>query len=226
MKISGSNNEFNSAKPFGARYFWRIFFVFFIAAAVFLNWNKLSLFLNYRVIEHSVSSVLQIENIEMSGEERGEALFNNVRNNEEDGNNILIIPKIGVYTKIIEAKSGSIKDGKEALKRGVLLYYYSSPPGSQAGKTIILGHSAGKNWPIKNDSIFNGLKDLKAGDLIKIRYKGNNYRYRVYAKRIFFPKNEKQALKTNGKSGVLILITCWPLGKNYQRLAVFALLEK
>jgi len=206
---------------------WKFFLLFFILIFILFNWNRILLFFNYQIIGHNVSEILS------SNREESEPSTDNLNNGNGSGiksekkQDYLDIPKISLSATIVPQKNNSVREAKNLLKKGTLLYFDSARPGEK-GKTIILGHSAPPGWPdINYENVFSKLNDLENGDRILIHYQGREYAYYVFAKKIFFPKEEKKALNvSDSDKSVLVLITCWPPGKNYKRLAVFARLSR
>ena len=140
---------------------------------------------------------------------------------------IIIFIIIGLLFLLVFYKLYSIIFGSsQQLKKGVLLYSGTLP--GQKGKTIILGHSAPVGWPdINYDNVFSNINQLEKGDEIFIFYNKKKYIYEVFAQKIFLPKNEEQALLIEDKNqSILILLTCWPPGKDYQRIGVLTKLIK
>jgi len=155
-------------------------------------------------------ALLQIQEQFQIPQERSAALSNQI-----------FIPKLQIQAPIIEAAGTSNTDFIMPLKKGVALYPLSKP--GQMGRTVILGHSAPPNWPkINYDWIFSHLGDIGQGDEIKIVYEGKEYIY-VAKNKIILKKGRD--LPPPSDSAELALITCWPPGIDYQRLAVFAELK-
>jgi len=104
-----------------------------------------------------------------------------------------------------------------------LLYPDFSKPGEE-GQTIILGHSAPPGWPdINYDNIFSNLGELEKGDKIFVYYNHKKYTFEVFDKKIFYPSEEDKFLYPDRQDdSLLILLTCWPPGKDFKRLAIFA----
>ncbi len=198
---------------------WKFFVIFFFIIFLIINWAKISLFFNYRVIWHNISDIFRKENIK-NPEETGLQEKINKENSIE-------IPKIMVLAPLVSAEEGdNNQDFKESLDKGVLLYPESILPG-QKGLVIILGHSAPTGWPeINYDNVFSNLDQLESGDEVLIYFDNKEYSYSVFDKRIFLPKDEESVFSEFDKSKpYLCLITCWPPGKDYKRLAVFSELE-
>ena len=101
-------------------------------------------------------------------------------------------------------------------------YPGSTLPGIK-GQTIILGHSAPLGWPkIRYDWVFTNLAHLDKGDKIFVYFNHKKYTYSVKGK-LFLNRGEDlpSRLLTNSEN-MLVLISCWPPGKDFKRIAVNA----
>ena len=108
-----------------------------------------------------------------------------------------------------------------ALNRGAVYFPNSVLPGDM-GQTIILGHSAPPGWPkIKHDWIFTRLSELVEGDEIFVYFNHRKYTYHVSGK-IFLDRGEELPESLTNSENMLILISCWPPGKDLRRIAVEA----
>lgn len=136
--------------------------------------------------------------------------------------NSLEIQKFGLEVPLVFAKSIEIKDMKQDLKSGVVVYPGSNPPG-QEGKLIVLGHSSPPGWPkIRYDWVFSKLGELEVGDDVLINFDHYQYDFKVTNK-IFLEKGEQiPESELNDSKQFLYLVTCWPPGKNFKRLVVEA----
>lgn len=105
-------------------------------------------------------------------------------------------------------------DGKVPLRNGVGVYAGSFIPGY--GKTILVaGH---------NNTYFNGLKNVKKGDIVKIGTSYGNYEYKITDTKIYNADNKK-AYDLSRNEENLILYTCYPfdmLGITEKRFFVYA----
>ena len=105
-------------------------------------------------------------------------------------------------------------DGKIPLRNGVGVYAGSFIPGY--GKTILVaGH---------NNTYFNGLKNVKKGDIVKIGTSYGNYEYKITDTKIYNADNKK-AYDLSRNEENLILYTCYPfdmLGITEKRFFVYA----
>jgi sortase A len=105
-------------------------------------------------------------------------------------------------------------DGKIPLRNGVGVYAGSFIPGY--GKTILVaGH---------NNTYFNGLKNVKKGDIVKINTSYGNYEYKVRDTKLYNAKSKK-SYDLNANKENLILYTCYPfdtIGLTENRFFVYA----
>jgi LPXTG-site transpeptidase (sortase) family protein len=198
------------------------FILLFLINFLIFNWNSVSWIFNYRVILGAIS--------DFSGKISGffaetENKMNNLSQIAQAENvnfplkeNSLEIPKIGVLAPLIVADSKE-KDLEAKLNRGGVIFPDSALPG-QSGQTIILGHSAPPNWPkIKYDWVFSRLNELEEKDEIKVYFNNREYNYYVKNK-IFLEKDEEIPNYSIDPGNTLLLISCWPPGKNLKRIVV------
>lgn len=105
-------------------------------------------------------------------------------------------------------------DGKIPLRNGAGVYAGSFIPGY--GKTILVaGH---------NNTYFNGLKNVKKGDVVKINTSYGNYQYRVTGTKLY-NADDKKAYDLSADKENLILYTCYPfdtIGLTEKRFFVYA----
>jgi LPXTG-site transpeptidase (sortase) family protein len=133
---------------------------------------------------------------------------------------IITIPKIGVSAPIVTAQTSNNDVIHGLLDSGVVLYPGSTPFG-QTGQTVILGHSAPPGWPIiKYDWVFSRINELKAGDTVVITYNNETRYYKVVKTRIVAPQEGVPDPTVAGNS--LMLVSCWPPGKDLKRITVEA----
>ena len=185
---------------------YKAFIFIFLISFLIINWNDISWIFNYRVISQSLSDFFQKES--------------SLESETIEKENSLEIPKIEVSAPLIFVEDPD--KVHKTLDNGVVHYPDSVLPGEK-GQTIILGHSAPPNWPdIKYDNVFTLLNELEKGDEIFIFFNHQKYNYSVERK-IFLEKGEEipENILTNSNN-MLILISCWPPGKDYRRIAVQA----
>lgn len=190
-----------------------------------VNWEEISWVFNfdalsgvtYEMFNSNNSPVVLSDN--NVGEVKKTPLATPVTGVYTDQPDSIEIPSIGLVSGVVVGRSTDNAVLTQDLDRGVVYYPGSTPPGEN-GQTIMLGHSAPPNWPkIKHDWVFSKIGELNPGDLIHVNFEGRKYTYRM---------KEKKIIKAGAEIGypirgsTLILISCWPPGKNYQRIAVEA----
>lgn len=214
-KLIAKNLKFFKEK---GRRLWKPFVILFLVSFMIINWNDISWMFNYKVISARFSNFFKKE----SREEFIPAKETTKEFQYSEKEDSIEIPQIGVEAPIIFTQKDSDEDFAKALKNGVLLYPQSDLPG-EAGITIILGHSAPPNWPKLNyDGIFNNLNELKEGDEVYIYFKNLQYSYRV-TKKFFLEAGQKlPSSSLTDSQSVLILLSCWPPGKDQKRITVQA----
>ncbi len=133
---------------------------------------------------------------------------------------MLTIPGINITAPIITAKTDDPEVISGLLDSGVVLYPGSAPFG-ESGQTVILGHSAPAGWPkIKYEWVFSKISELEEGDMVVVTYDNITRYYKVAGSQIVNPKDGVPAPTVEGNS--LILVSCWPPGKDTKRIAVEA----
>ena len=87
-----------------------------------------------------------------------------------------------------------------------------------------MGHSSAYPWYKGNyGSVFALLGKLNPGDAFSIRYSdGRVFKYQVRRGLIFNPlvKDEKTLEFEKSSTPSVILMSCWPVGTNYKRIAI------
>ncbi len=105
-------------------------------------------------------------------------------------------------------------DSSVPLRNGVGIYAGSFIPGY--GRTILVaGH---------NNTYFNGLKNVRKGDIVKISTSYGNYKYKITGTKLTTDK-DKKAYDLSADKENLVLYTCYPfdsLGLTNQRFFVYA----
>jgi len=136
------------------------------------------------------------------------------------------IPEIGLIAPLIKSQTTEIKEIDKLLKQGAVLYPLTE--GSKAkDPLIILGHSAPLNWPkVGNyDWIFSNLNSLEKGVKFTLLLNGEQTFYKVIGKQIIKKGAEPPSFNEREGEADLILISCWPPGRNSQRIVVSATLR-
>ncbi|MCS7317637.1 MAG: class E sortase [Candidatus Dojkabacteria bacterium] len=136
-------------------------------------------------------------------------------NNHVISENRLIIPKIGVNTRILESDTIDILFQKE----GVWREPNSGIPGEKSSTVVIGGHRFQYLPP--NQTTFYHLDKLNIGDKILIIWDGKYYVYKIFDKIIVDPHFTTVRRIFNDKN-ILVLYTCHPIGSDAQRIVVRA----
>jgi len=131
----------------------------------------------------------------------------------------LMIPSLDLQADIISESSTIESVVEQRLQKGVVRYGNLAEFGNY-GNVVILGHSSGNIWvPGDFKYIFTYLDKLVIGDQVFVDYMGQRYIYRVISKEIIEPTNLK-VLEQPADKKFISLITCTPVGTNFQRLVV------
>lgn len=108
-----------------------------------------------------------------------------------------------------------------------LVHYGGTALPGEYGTTVIFGHSTLPQFfnPKNYKTIFSTLPSMKVGDEISVTYDGISYKYIVYNMTVTGP-SDLSALAQQFDDSYLTLITCVPPGTYWQRLHVFAKLDR
>ena len=206
--------------------------VIYVASFLVFNWNDVSWIFNYRVVHAMVNDFFNpypsIEDSEIK------AFFYPNRNASggqpakefetafTDRKSALEIPAIGLDVPVVFSDSADKNAVTKDLDSGVVYYPGSVLPGKE-GQIVILGHSAPPGWPkIKYDWAFNDLDKLNPGDIVFIDLNNRQYAYRVKKSIIIDRGGDIPNDAISPNANTLILITCWPPGKDNKRMVVIA----
>lgn len=135
----------------------------------------------------------------------------------------LIVDRLGIRAPIVFNLPNDETVIFNSLTDGVVNYPNTVKPG-EAGLSLILGHSSALPWyKGQYGSIFALLGQLKDDDLVYVRYRdGRTFTYKIYDSVVFSPlSNDDSYLKLEGDSN-LVLLSCWPVGTSYKRIAIKA----
>lgn len=136
------------------------------------------------------------------------------------------IPKIGAESKVVTNVSPIDRNEYiKILNENVIAHSnLSSLPNQGVGTmTYLFAHSSQQNiTSVRNNSVFYLLGELNEGDIFFINYKGSNFTYKVYMKKIITTQESEYLNYTDSEKEIVILQTCWPIGTNWKRLLVFA----
>ena len=215
----------------------------YLASFLIINWNDVSWIFNYQEVSGLISdffnpypsidaSTMDVYFYPNHSQETAQTPpitadqpVKEIKTNYTDKQNTLEVPKIGISIPIIFSSSADKTTIMKDLDAGVVFYPGSVYPG-QNGQMIILGHSAPSGWPhIKHDWAFTDLEKLTVGDTVLIDLNNKQYTYIVKEKNIIKKGADVPTDISTTNSNVLTLISCWPPGKDYQRIAVTAELQ-
>ncbi len=131
----------------------------------------------------------------------------------------IVIDKIGVDSPISNPNTTNVTTLDDYLKQGAVRYPGSGLLG--AGNMYLFAHSSNLSV-VHNQAYkaFNGLKNLKAGDIIKVSSASHTYKYQVTAVTLV-DKNQALVEFANQKN-MLTLSTCNTLGAPSERYVVEA----
>lgn len=126
------------------------------------------------------------------------------------GENVLVIPKIGVNATILEGSSAVV------LNKGIWRRPRSGTP-EKGGNTVLTGH---RYLYTDGPNTFYFLDRLVVGDRFLIFWQGQEYDYEVEDVRVVPP--ERVEIERNTKEDIVTLYTCTPLWTSKNRLVVRA----
>ncbi len=139
---------------------------------------------------------------------------------------LIQIPKILAFSKVVENVSPFDKtEYLKVLKKNLVAHSKESEvPGSGKGKMIyVFAHSSSNDLEeVRNNAVFYLLGELDINDEIYIKYHGNEYKYRVYDKKIVKANQIEYLNYRDENKEILILQTCWPIGTDWNRLLIFS----
>lgn len=204
----------------------KVYAVIFAVIAVVMNWNSVSWIFNYRALSGFIHDIVYAPGggkaaAASNVASNSASLSVNAQKDSYVRPNSMEIASLNIAAPIVWGRTTDVTALTKDLDRGAVIYPGSVDPGKN-GQTIILGHSAPPGWPrIKHDWIFSDLNNLKAHDEIAIYLDNARYTYRVTGKKII-KRGENLAEGGPNNKNMLTLLTCWPPGKDQDRLAVSA----
>lgn len=211
---------------------FKAFILFFLLAFLIINWEDVSWIFNYRIISNIFA--IKTDSSRQTDISSAKAEEDNIEENKieeekeqksfdyTERENSLEIPKIGISAPIVLGATTDPIKLKGELDKGVVLYPNSVLPGEE-GQTVLLGHSAPAGWPkIKHDWVFSEINNLEQGDFIYLYYNNKKYNYRIETKGILERGEEIPQEGLTNYDRVLVLVSCWPPGKDYKRIFVGA----
>ncbi|MFH1968527.1 MAG: class E sortase [bacterium] len=211
----------------------KIVAVIYLASFLIVNWSDVSWVFNYRTVSGLVSDFFNpYPSIDASSmkpyfypnhsEDKGSQNVKEFKTRYTNKQNVLEIPKLSLEVPIVFSASTDTNVISKDLDSGVVFYPGSVYPGQQ-GQTVILGHSAPPGWPkVRHDWVFSDLEKLNVGDSILVNLNNKQYTFIVREKSIVKRGADVPISNLTDGSNVLILISCWPPGKDYQRITVSA----
>lgn len=206
----------------GLKKLWKYFLILFLASFIAINWSEVSWVFNYKEIYGIASDFFQKEEqkaVPDAFPANNENLFEYL-----EKENSIEIPKIDILAPLVFAESADNKEIGKDLNEGAVVFPNSVMPGS-SGQTTVLGHSAPSGWPkTKYEWIFSQLDALTVGDEIFVYFNHKKYFYSVTQK-IFLEKGGEIPENLTSSDSMLVLISCWPPGKDIRRIAVLAKLN-
>ena len=222
--------------------FTKIFIGLYLCGFLLFNWGEVSWMFNYRVVSvlaydffnpYQESPLIattetHLQNLAQANLAAQAAALAPAERvfPYTDKTNSLEIPALGLATPLVIGQSTLESSLIKDLDKGVVYYPGSVYPG-QTGESVILGHSAPPNWPrIKHDWVFSNITELAMGDKIILYFNNREYTYIVIDKSIIEKGEELKTNSLSQKTNIITLVSCWPPGKNYKRIAVQAALEK
>jgi LPXTG-site transpeptidase (sortase) family protein len=230
----------------------KVFIALYLVSFFAINWNDISWLFNYRVVSSitydffnpyqsadldaiastaEYSSPVPTVNVVQTKpnniiSETTTTVKPEAKYTYSENGNVLDIPAISISTAVVFPQTTDVNILKKYLDDGVIYHPTSVKPG-QDGQIIILGHSAPDGWPhIKHDWVFSDLNDLKAGDKIMLTVDHKQYTYSVTQKAIIDRGAEIEFDTLTNSNKTLVLVSCWPPGKDYKRIAVQASLAE
>ena len=138
----------------------------------------------------------------------------------------IVIPKIKATAPIVDNVDplDSMKY-LAALKNGVAHARGTANPGD-VGNVYLFAHSTDAFYNVgKYNAVFFLIGHLDAGDPIYIYYRGRQYIYTVYDKKVVEPTDTQYFGSLTEGDKTLTLQTCYPPGTTFKRLVVLAKLE-
>ncbi len=197
-----------------------VFISLFVLSYIIVNWNNISWVFNYKEVSgliYDFFNPYQDGNLAVNNDDKTLVI------NESYS---LSIPIIKLSTPVIIGENTDKETLARDLDAGAVYYPGSVFPGEK-GQILILGHSAPPNWPhVKHDWVFSNIEKLNFGDEIILNFKNKEYNYIVRDKRIIEQGQDIAFIELSKTNNVLTLISCWPPGKNYQRIAITAELKE
>lgn len=135
----------------------------------------------------------------------------------------IVVEKVGINSQIYNPDTNDVKVLDSFLLKGVVHYPGSGLLGGE-GNVFLFAHSTGIKI-VNNQAFkaFNGLKNLKSGDLISVFSEKKEYIYKVSLVKLVGADKELVDFDTSGKK--LTLSTCNTFGAKTERYVIEAELD-
>jgi LPXTG-site transpeptidase (sortase) family protein len=142
----------------------------------------------------------------------------------------LVIPSIWVQAPIIDVPFASEEkvingDFVDELRQGIVKYPNTTLPG-RVWNTLLFGHSSVDMLQARNEPyghVFYRLPRMQAWDIIQVVWDGEIFEYEVVERSILWPRDVPDAVNQTVDKDVLILMACYPLMSDAQRILITAL---
>lgn len=193
-----------------------VFFVLAVTAIyVAINYNSLSSNLNYWFKnDYAANPESEKAEIIIPKDTKKEPTL------PEITDNTLLIPQIGVEAPISWNINNTPTEVSANLEKGVIHLSGTALPG-QNGNVFITGHSSNYPWARGDyNHIFALLNKIVSGDMVQLKYRNNNFVYKVSEIKVVKPDDISVLSQTS--SPVLTLMTCTPVGTSLNRLIIVA----
>jgi len=187
------------------------------------------LLLNIRFVEKSIQYAIAPGTIR-TRDTLGDAirllpLAENVKEKPLSDSATLVIDSIGVRAPLVFNVPNDNDTIYQRLEDGVVHYSDTAKPGLP-GVSVVLGHSSAYPW-YKGDygAVFALLSKLNVGERFYVQYDDNRtFVYEMTQSLIFNPFENDARLDAleNAPGSTLLLISCYPVGTNFKRIAVQA----
>lgn len=209
--------------------FLKLFAFLFLIMIIIINWGTIKGMFDYKAVYGEMLSSLkaEIDNKKEMVLRVPQVKLNKPESEFEytDKPDSIEIPKFELVAPLLISETTIDNDLQELLKKGVVFYPDSVLPGKE-GVTVILGHSAPSGWSkINYDWVFTRLNELRSGDEIFIYLNNRKYHYLVIEKLFLKKGDEIPESDISGAASILTLLSCWPPGIDYKRIAVQAELQ-
>lgn len=167
------------------------------------------------------------KNIETNNSDNIPVVFDSFFYETETINEFKIrVPKLNMESMVgANVDPSNSEEYKSILtQKGVAHARGSYLPDQSGGPVVLFAHSTNTLENILQfNAKFFGLKELEIGDEIIINYGNKDYVYRVSNKKITSPTDLASIQEAQDD---LVLSTCWPPGETWQRLLIFAKIDK